>query len=214
MTRKFSSNPGRAARHGARNRFRIIGGLWRSRVLGFPSLPGLRPTPDRVRETLFNWLAMQVPGARCLDLFCGSGALGLEALSRGASSVVFVDESEPALASIRQHLDILGARGGQCERGNVRQFLTRGSIQTDIVFADPPFDQEWSHELCTLLLQGGWLAPGARVYLETSASRGEPAVPPGWEVLRQTRAGNVLASLLRPSGPENEPERTEQVQGS
>lgn len=214
MSRKSSSKPGRAARSGARNRFRIIGGSWRSRVLGFPPLPGLRPTPDRVRETLFNWLAMQVPGARCLDLFCGSGALGLEALSRGASSVVFVDESEPALANIRQHLDTLGARGGQCERGKVRQFLARGSIQTDIVFADPPFDQEWSHELCTLLQQGGWLAPGARVYLETAASRGRPAVPPGWELLRETRAGNVLASLLRPPEPEAELEQTEQVQES
>jgi len=214
MSRKSSNSPGRAARGGTRNRFRIIGGMWRSRVLGFPPLPGLRPTPDRVRETLFNWLSMQVPGARCLDLFCGSGALGLEAMSRGATSVVFVDESEPVLANIRQHLVTLGAKGGQCERGSARQFLARGSAQVDIVFADPPFDQEWSRELCTLLLQGGWLAPGARVYLETSASRGEPDLPPGWEVLRRSRAGNVLASLLRPPGPENEMEQTEQVQQS
>jgi 16S rRNA (guanine966-N2)-methyltransferase len=214
MSRKSSRNQGRATRSGQRNRFRIIGGAWRSRVLGFPPLPGLRPTPDRVRETLFNWLSMQVPGARCLDLFCGSGALGLEALSRGASSVVFVDESESALGNIRQHLATLGARGAHCERGNVRQFLARGSVQVDIVFADPPFDQEWSRELCTLLLQGGWLAPGARIYLETSASHGEPELPPDWEVLRRTRAGNVLASLLRPPGPGNELDQTEQVQES
>jgi 16S rRNA (guanine966-N2)-methyltransferase len=212
MPRKSTRISGRQVRSGARNRFRIIAGQWRSRVLSFPSLPGLRPTPDRVRETLFNWLALQVPGSRCLDLFCGSGALGLEALSRGASSVIFVDHSEQALASIRDHLAVLGASGGHCERGSARQFLARDATRVDIVFADPPFDQEWSHELCTLLQQGQWLAPGARVYLETSASRGEPDLPPGWEVLRQTRAGGVLASLLCPPGPEREQESTSQGQ--
>jgi 16S rRNA (guanine966-N2)-methyltransferase len=181
-------------------------------VLSFPPLPGLRPTPDRVRETVFNWLSMQVPASYCLDLFCGSGALGLEALSRGASHVVFVDQSEQALASIREHLGVLGASGGRCERANARQFLTRSPVPANIVFADPPFDQEWSLELCTLLQQEGWLAPGARVYLETSAGRGEPELPPGWEVLRQTRAGGVLASLLRPPAPVNETESTQQGQ--
>lgn len=210
MSKMSPGGRGRHARGGARNRFRIIGGQWRSRVLSFPPVPGLRPTPDRIRETVFNWLSMQIPGARCLDLFCGSGALGLEALSRGASSVVFVDQSEPALASIREHLALLGADSGRCERGNARQFLSRGSGQVDIVFADPPFDQEWAAELCTLLHSGGWLAPGARVYLETSASRGQPELPPGWQLLRSSRAGDVLASLLSPPEPQTQEEPTDQ----
>lgn len=210
MARKPGGGQGR--RGGAdRNRFRIIGGQWRSRVLHFPPVPGLRPTPDRVRETLFNWLAMKVPAARCLDLFSGSGALGLEALSRGAASALFVDQSAPALASIREHLGVLGASGGRVEQARVRQFLARGGQPVDLVFADPPFGEEWSGELCTLLLQNGWLAPGARVYLETAASRGEPALPPGWTVLRRTRAGDVLASLLEPPAAANE-QPTEQGQ--
>jgi len=212
MSKKSPGGRGRQARSAARNRFRIIGGQWRSRVLSFPPVPGLRPTPDRIRETVFNWLSTQVPGARCLDLFCGSGALGLEALSRGASSVLFVDQSEPALASIREHLALLGSDSGRCERGNARQFLSRGSGQVDVIFADPPFDQEWATELCTLLHEGGWLAPGARVYLETPASRGEPELPPGWQLLRSSRAGGVLASLLSPPEPETKQEPTDQEQ--
>lgn len=212
MSKKSSGGRSRHARGGARNRFRIIGGRWRSRVLSFPPVPGLRPTPDRIRETVFNWLSMQVPGARCLDLFCGSGALGLEALSRGAASVIFVDQSEPALASIREHLALLGSDSGRCERGNARQFLSRDPRPMDVVFADPPFDQEWAAELCTLLHSGGWLAPGARVYLETSASRGEPEFPPGWQVLRSSRAGDVLASLLSPPELQTQQEPTDQGQ--
>ena len=210
MSKKSQGGGGRRVRGGARNRFRIIGGQWRSRVLSFPPVPGLRPTPDRIRETVFNWLSMQIPGARCLDLFCGSGALGLEALSRGASSVVFVDQSEPALASIREHLALLGSDSGRCERGNARQFLSRSASKMDVVFADPPFDQEWAAELCTLLYEGEWLAPGARVYLETSASRGEPELPPGWRLLRSSRAGDVLASLVSPPEPGTQQEHTDQ----
>lgn len=210
MSKKSQGGGGHRVRGGARNRFRIIGGQWRSRVLSFPPVPGLRPTPDRIRETVFNWLSMQIPGARCLDLFCGSGALGLEALSRGASSVVFVDQSEQALASIREHLALLGSDSGRCERGNARQFLSRSAGKMDVVFADPPFDQEWAAELCTLLHEGEWLAPGARVYLETSASRGEPDIPPGWQLLRSSRAGDVLASLLSPPEPGTQQETTDQ----
>ena len=195
MSRKSPVGRGRQVRGGLRNRFRIIGGQWRSRVLSFPPVPGLRPTPDRIRETVFNWLSMQIPGARCLDLFCGSGALGLEALSRGASSVVFVDKSEPALASIREHLSLLGSDSGRCERVNASQFLSRGSGKVDVVFADPPFDQEWAAELCTLLHQGAWLAPGARVYLETSASRGEPELPPMMSAVLTKLNGVVFDSF-------------------
>jgi len=188
-----------ASRSGsARNRFRSIGGQWRRRILEFPALPGLRPTPDRVRETLFNWLAPVLPGARCLDLFAGSGALGLEALSRGAQSVLFVDQSQAALRAISAHLQLLGAGQARVLGADVRRFLGGPGQGYDVVFADPPFAEDWSRELCTLLQRGGWLAQGARVYFESSASKGEPELPQGWSLLRKTRAGDVLACLLAP----------------
>jgi len=161
-------------------------------------VPGLRPTPDRVRETLFNWLAPVMPGARCLDLFSGSGALGLEALSRGAESVLFVDQSIAGLGAITGHLQLLQATGGRVLHADVRRFLQGPGQRYDVVFADPPFAEDWSRELCTLLQRGEWLAPGARVYLESPAKRGEPDLPLGWSLLRTTRAGDVLACLLAP----------------
>ena len=188
----------RSTQPGQRNRFRIIAGQWRRRVLSFPPLPGLRPTPDRVRETLFNWLAPRVPGARCLDLFAGSGALGLEALSRAAASCVFVDQSRHALHAIAGHLGALGCQDGRVVQADVAAFLRGPALACDLVFADPQFAEDWSGELCTLLHRGGWLAPGARVYLEVPAARGKPVLPAGWRLLRSTRAGEVLGCLLCP----------------
>jgi len=199
----------RSTRPGERNRFRIIAGQWRRRLLSFPPLPGLRPTPDRVRETLFNWLAPQVPGARCLDLFAGSGALGLEALSRGAASAVFVDRTQQVLVAIDGHLGTLGCQDGRVVQADVARFLRGPAMAFDLVFADPPFAEDWSGELCTLLQQGGWLAAGARVYLEGPAARGEPVLPAGWRLLRSTRAGEVLGCLLAPPAGDAGPGESE-----
>ena len=176
----------------ARGEIRIIGGRWRGRKLHFPNVAGLRPTPDRVRETLFNWLQFDIAGRRCLDLFAGSGALGLEALSRGAAEVLFVERDPEAAASIRDTLSELGGQGGLVDSRDAFVFLARSAARPfDIVFLDPPYDEHWLPRLCAALESGGWLAPGARIYLEDGAGRGPPELPVGWELRRSRRAGEV-----------------------
>jgi 16S rRNA (guanine966-N2)-methyltransferase len=175
-----------------RGEIRIIGGEWRGRKLHFPNVPGLRPTPDRVRETLFNWLQFEITGTRCLDLFAGSGALGLEALSRGAAEVLFVERDPEAGAAIRETLATLGSPHGGVEIREAFDFLAHAASRPfDVVFLDPPYDQHWLPRLCAALATGGWLAPGARVYLEDAAERGAPVLPAGWTLLRSRRAGDV-----------------------
>lgn len=179
---------------GYRNEFRIIAGEWRSRRFRFPDLPGIRPSPDRVRETLFNWLRNRVPGARCLDLFAGSGALGLEALSRGAAAVVFVDRETRVIKAIQEHLALLESTHGQTWQGDAFGFL-RGTPQPfDVVFLDPPFDSPFLAQAVQALAQPGWLASGARIYMEYGM-HGEPRLPDNWELIRQGRAGQVRFAL-------------------
>ena len=183
---------------GGRNSVRIIGGGWRGRRVNFPDLPGLRPTPDRVRETLFNWLQQAVAGARCLDLFAGSGALGLEALSRGAKQLVFVEQAVPASRSLQEQLVRLGGgdRGQVVEMGAAR-YLRSDAEPFDIVFLDPPFGQGALAEYVPLLDGGGWLKPGSLVYLENEKAEGAPALPAHWELLKSKSAGEVGYHLAR-----------------
>ena len=183
-------NPGR----GYREEFRIIAGQWRRRKLHFPPLPGIRPSPDRVRETLFNWLRDRIEGAACIDLFAGSGALGLEALSRGAAEVTFVDKERPAADAIRGHLELLKAAGGTVVQADAFAWLAGTPKPVDLVFLDPPFDAELVPEACARLAQG-WLKPGAWLYVEHAAER-VPALPPEWLVLKESRAGRVGFRLV------------------
>ncbi len=174
------------------HRLRIIGGQWRSRLLLLPDIAGLRPTPNRVRETLFNWLQGVITGARCLDLFAGSGALGLEALSRGAAEVVFVEHNPAMATALRGYLTQLDAK----QRGSVIQTDAAGYLQGpsrpfDLVFLDPPFSSGWIPRLCFPLQERGWLAPHARVYLETEAECTLQPLPPGLELVRARHAGKV-----------------------
>jgi 16S rRNA (guanine966-N2)-methyltransferase len=181
--------------------FRIIGGEWRRRRLSFPARRGVRPTGDRVRETLFNWLQPVIVGARCLDLFAGSGALGLEALSRGAAHVTFVDRDRPLLAAIDGHLARLGAGDrARCVEADARTFLAGAAGPWDVVFLDPPFD---AGLLAPVLeaLPGSGIAPGARVYIEHAAASPLPPLPAGWERLRDARAGNVRYHLALAGAP-------------
>ena len=179
-------------------RLRIVAGNWRSRLLDVADLPGLRPTSQRIRETLFNWLAMRVSGARCLDLFAGTGALGLEALSRGASSVVFVEQSARAVAMLRNNVAILRADGASVVQADARAWL-RGEHGRpfDIVFLDPPFVADMLDELCRLLDEYDLLAGDALVYLEQDKSRPEPQLPDGWQLLKNKTAGNVRYMLAQ-----------------
>ncbi len=183
--------------------FRIIGGRWRGRKLSFPALEGVRPTGDRVRETLFNWLQPRISGARCLDLYAGSGALGLEALSRGAGEVVFVDRQPVLIRAIEVHLHTLGASAGRCRCEDAAVFLKGRSAPFDLVFLDPPFGQVDWQGLCEALGSGGWLKDGAWVYMEEAAAAGAPPLPEGWALVRDARAGNVGYHLASP--PERSP---------
>ena len=172
---------------------RIIGGAWRGRRLRFPPSPDIRPTPDRVRETLFNWLSPGVPGARCLDLFAGSGALGLEALSRGAAHVTFVERDAPAARAIEACLrqwDPDHHHDWRLVETDARTFLCGPARPFDLVFLDPPFASGLLQEDCERLEQGGWLAADARVYLECPAGTA-PAVPAGWMSAKAREAGQV-----------------------
>jgi len=187
-------NPGR----GYRNEFRIIAGQWRRRKLHFPDAPGIRPSPDRVRETLFNWLQERIEGARCLDLFAGSGALGLEALSRGATQAVFVDQDRLTTAAIREHLGLLKAEGGEVQQAEALSWLAQAPRPFDIVFLDPPFDADLLPKVCARLAEG-WLKPRACVYVEHAAEK-VPLLPAGWVALKQSRAGRVAFGLWSPAG--------------
>lgn len=175
------------------NTFRIIGGTHRGRRFEFPGDESVRPSPDRVRETLFNWLQPVIAGARCLDLFAGSGALGLEALSRGAAHAEFVDASSRATAAIREHLGALreGAKA-RVHAMDVTAFLRAPPPSSfDIVFLDPPYAAGLLEPACAALAQNGWLAPGARIYLECAAKDGLPPLPESWRVVREKQAGQV-----------------------
>ena len=186
---------------GGRSEVRIIGGEWRGRKLHFPHGESLRPTPDRVRETLFNWLQFELVGRRCLDLFAGSGALGLEALSRGAAEVVFIERDPVAARSIGDTLARLACPRGRVEHCDALDWLARiGRTPRppfDIVFVDPPYASGLLGEAMARLEQCGCLAPGAWVYLEDAAARGAPELPPGWQMLRSKRAGEVGYHLAR-----------------
>ena len=218
-TDKFrkAAKPRKADKSGpaAPNSVRIIGGTWRGRRVHFPDSPGLRPTPDRVRETLFNWLQHSIAGTRCLDLFAGSGALGLEALSRGAREVLFV---EPAFAPAqmlaaelkRLHGRAPGGSGGSIVQTSAERFLaTPGELPGgpppggssgrafDVIFLDPPFGFDALPEYVRLIHAGGWAASGAWIYLESPRSAGPPAIPAHWELVKSKSAGEVGYHLAR-----------------
>jgi len=183
---------------------RIIGGRWRGRRIVLPSPADIRPTPDRVRETLFNWLTPVIDGMRCLDLFAGSGALGLEALSRGASEAWFIDKSEAATARLTDTLRGLECQSAKVVTADALRFLRQQNGRFDMVFLDPPFDAIDLVNLCTLL-EANWLAPGAHIYLEVSRENELPLMPETWSTLREKTAGQVRFALARRTGKNQEP---------
>ena len=189
----------------APGRLRIVAGKWRGRVLRVADVPGLRPTAQRTRETLFNWLAPVIGGAHCLDLYAGSGALGLEALSRGAAAAVFVERAKPAIKGLAEAIETLGADGATIVAADALDFLRAPPPQQfDVVFLDPPYADESTGELCRLLVEGQWLAPGAYVYFEQDRRLPPADLPPGLVELKQKNAGQVRYCLAqvetRPAG--------------
>jgi 16S rRNA (guanine966-N2)-methyltransferase len=179
-----------------RNQLRIVGGIWRGRRVSFAPVAGLRPTPDRVRETLFNWLGASVGGARCLDLFAGSGALGLEAASRGAAAVVLVDGDALVVRMLHDQVRALNAPHVRIVQAEAMHYLQGPAEPFDVVFLDPPFGQGLLPVCVRELDARGWLAPSAWVYLE--AERGLQLPLPGrWAVHRSKAAGRLGYHLVR-----------------
>lgn len=182
-------------RSGGAGQIRIIGGLWRGRKLPVPDSTGLRPTTDRVRETLFNWLAPDIQGARCLDCFAGSGALGLEALSRHAASVTLLELERPVAQQLEKNLATLGANTGRVVNTNTLQFLAQRGEPHDLVFIDPPFRKGLLEQTIEQLESGGWLADEALIYVESEVENGMPPVPVSWQLHREKIAGQVAYRL-------------------
>nr|NLU59499.1 16S rRNA (guanine(966)-N(2))-methyltransferase RsmD [Pseudomonas sp. BIGb0427] len=182
--------------HHGQGQLRIIAGEWRSRRLGFPDAPGLRPTPDRVRETLFNWLALHIEGAKVLDAYTGSGALYLEALSRGAGDSVALDSNPAAIASLRQNLETLRCPRGQVIQTDAQRYLQgEPKLAFDLVFLDPPFNQGLLPTTCALLEERQWLAENAWIYTESETPPSTLQLPGNWRLHREKKAGQVYYAL-------------------
>ena len=184
---------------------RIIAGRWKGRRIAVPA-EGVRPTGDRIRETLFNWLSPYLSSARCLDLFAGSGALGIEALSRGANSAVFVEKSRPAARSLSDFLITLGCRSAEVIAADATRLNLAEVGPFDVVFLDPPFDGPQIADLCKLLETAGTLAASAFIYMEMPRRQQLPALPSDWTVEKEKTAGQVRYALASRgmSGPTKE----------
>lgn len=175
---------------------RIIAGQWRGRRWRFPAGPDIRPTPDRVRETLFNWLQPRIEGSHCLDLFAGSGALGFEALSRGAATVTLVERSPAVALQLREAARLLAASGARIVQRDALAFLGEAQAAAfDIVFLDPPFHQGLVERAIGALCCPGMLSASALVYVESGKDEPAPQTPTSWTLYREKRAGQVAYRL-------------------
>ena len=178
------------------NQLKIIGGSHRSRVVSFPDKEDLRPTGNRVRETLFNWLQLDIVNANCLDLFAGTGVLSFEALSRGAEIAVAVESSRLVAKSLQRNCEILGAQGLILKNQRAEEFLSSPpDSRFDLVFADPPFGRQLAIGACEALQHNGWLNDSALIYVETARTEDFNA-PDSWNEIRHKQAGNVVYRLF------------------
>lgn len=178
----------------ASGKVRIIAGKWRGRKLEVLDSPGLRPSSDRIRETLFNWLQQDIAGARCLDLFSGTGALAFEALSRGAEEVCMIESDVKIVESLKQHAVTLNSEGHTIQLADATSWLKQAAGGFDIIFLDPPFGQGLIDECCGLIRQESLLNADGMVYIESEKGL---TLPVGWEIKKQTKAGNVQSMLLQ-----------------
>ena len=180
------------------SQLRIIAGFWRGRKINFSDEKDLRPTPDRVRETVFNWLQADIIDANCLDLFAGSGALGFEAASRGAKHVVMVDNSAKTSAMIRANIQALQPRSSLIEliSGDAQTYLNNNTTSYDVVFLDPPYRSQLLPQTCMLLEQEKCLSEHAKIYLEHDKDQALPVLPENWCVIKNKSAGQVSYYLI------------------
>ncbi|GAA4360667.1 16S rRNA (guanine(966)-N(2))-methyltransferase RsmD [Kangiella marina] len=189
-TRQSSKKPNKSGQ------FRIIGGQWKGRKLKFYEVEGLRPSLDRVRETLFNWLQSDIRGARCLDLFAGSGAIGIEALSRGSTHVDFVELNKKAVRQLETNLGLLDADDGNVIHIDAKQFLEKENRAYDIIFIDPPFHKGLAQEVISKLAQTNLVQEDTLIYLEMEQDL-EVEIPQGWELLKDKKAGQLQYQLYK-----------------
>ncbi len=177
------------------NQVRINAGVWRSRLLKFPDVEGLRPTPERVRQTVFNWLGQDLTGKSCLDLFAGTGAFGFEALSRNAANVLMVENAALAYQSLVQNQQLLTANNCQILRQDVLIFLSQNTQQFDVIFCDPPYHKNWLQKILPALNQH--LSQNGLVYVEAEFALDSSELLSGWQLVKQNKAGNVYYHLLK-----------------
>ncbi|HGO5823887.1 16S rRNA (guanine(966)-N(2))-methyltransferase RsmD [Mannheimia glucosida] len=178
---------------------RVIAGLWRGRKLPVLNAEGLRPTTDRVKETLFNWLMHDIAHSRCLDCFAGSGSLGIEALSRQAQAVVFLEKFANAANQLKKNLQALKSEQGSVIHTDTLAYLAQknNGEPFDIVFIDPPFHQGFVPQVISLLAENNWLAPNAILYVETEKNHPPLELPQGWQILKEKTAGMVVSRLIQ-----------------
>lgn len=194
----------RQQKHNKAGFLRIIAGTWRGRQLSFSDVDGLRPTGDRIRETLFNWLQPALGFSRCLDCFAGSGALGFEAASRGASQVVMVEADRQAFIDLKRNRDQLKAEHCDIIHGRIESYLASVNEAFDVVFLDPPYQLDLWSNVAELLTEKGLLNEGARIYLEYPRRQSQPLLPSTWHCLREKQAGEVKYALFEfQSGADN-----------
>lgn len=174
-----------------KSKLRIIAGEWRSRQIVFEDSPGLRPTPARIRETLFNWLQHDVVASRSLDLYAGTGALGFEAVSRGAKSAVMVENNAQVCRLIKENSGKLTTDQIKIIQSDVFRFLAGDSTSFDLVFLDPPFAQNLAQQTCHWLEDKAWLAENAKIYVEVESQLILDNIPTNWKLLKSKRAGEV-----------------------
>jgi 16S rRNA (guanine(966)-N(2))-methyltransferase RsmD len=178
------------------NTVRINAGEWRSRLIKFPDATGLRPTPERVRQTVFNWLGQELTGQTCLDLFAGTGVMGFEALSRGATSVTLVEKSMPAYKAMLENKLLLKADKAQVLHQDAMLFLHANQQKFNLIFLDPPYNQQWLPKVLPLLAQhlksDGFIYAEAEDAIDLSAD-----FATGWDIVKQSKAGNVFYHLLK-----------------
>ena len=185
------------SRPGRDGEIRIIGGFWRSRRLRFPDVASLRPSPDAVRETLFNWLQNDIPGACCLDLFAGSGAFGFEAASRGASLVTMVESNAEAARTLVLNAGLLGANDVvRVVHGSVEKYLRSVTTPFDIIFMDPPFSDHLIESTCRLLSRGESITASTLLYIESPATKEQLLLPSNWDIIRQKDRSTVRSTLI------------------
>ncbi|MCG6400991.1 16S rRNA (guanine(966)-N(2))-methyltransferase RsmD [Vibrio fluvialis] len=194
MLRRRQQNP--SQKRAPSGQVRIISGLWRGRKLPVHDAEGLRPTTDRVKETLFNWLAQDIPHAKCLDLFAGSGGLGFESASRQAEKVTMLEMNPQAFAQLKTNIAALKASNIEAVNTDTLAYLKQPGQAYDVVFIDPPFRQGLLQETVQLLEQNGWLAANAMIYIESEKELPLTELPENWQLYREKLAGQVCYRLF------------------